>query len=322
MNCPKLDFEQLSKEILVEKGLCLRFQAKGWSMFPAIREGDILNIEPVKDKEISLGEVIFYQASAERIAAHRVIKKFFRQEKLILVAKGDSHTGRGEEVILEDVLGKVKLIERNGRKINLNRDIHKWIGIFSAQVSPLMMRLRQIGGMFLLPVQGLKVYRMLVKKIIRPDFIYQWEETNDDFENSFLATLSAMRKKTVVGTVTLKDSRESNPLDNGWWISGMWVNWRYRGLGIAKRMTEMTCDFAANQGACAVKLLVFRDNKPALGLYKKLGFARISLPGLDEELREEAKKFCREQIIMKKNIKWMRLPENADGKPCPEHGSL
>ncbi len=82
----------------------------------------------------------------------------------------------------------------------------------------------------------------------------------------------------------------------------MWVHWRYRGLGIGKRLTEMVCDFAAKHGASEVKLLVFRDNKPALNLYQKIGFYQTSIPRIDEQLREEAKKTRRQRIIMKRDI--------------------
>jgi ribosomal protein S18 acetylase RimI-like enzyme len=64
----------------------------------------------------------------------------------------------------------------------------------------------------------------------------------------------------------------------------------------------MACDFSAGGGASDVKLLVFQDNKPALNLYQKMDFYQISIPKIDEELRQEVKKTHRQRIIMKKDL--------------------
>ena len=64
----------------------------------------------------------------------------------------------------------------------------------------------------------------------------------------------------------------------------------------------MACDFAAKGGASEVKLLVFKDNKPATNLYRKMGFYQISIPEIDKQLREEVKETRRNRIIMAKGI--------------------
>lgn len=135
MNCGTIEFLELSKDIL-NKGACLRFRAKGWSMFPAIRDGDILNTEPVKAKEIRLGDIIFYRTANERVIAHRVIRQSFSNDGPILIARGDSTVGKGERVSLEDILGRVITIERNGRKIRSDSRIGRLMGIFFANLSP------------------------------------------------------------------------------------------------------------------------------------------------------------------------------------------
>jgi ribosomal protein S18 acetylase RimI-like enzyme len=64
----------------------------------------------------------------------------------------------------------------------------------------------------------------------------------------------------------------------------------------------MLCEFARKEEASDVKLLVFKDKKPALNLYGKLGFYQTHIPQIDKELREEAKKTGRQRIIMKRNL--------------------
>lgn len=296
MNCGTIEFLKLSKDIL-SQGACLRFQAKGGSMYPAIRDGDILRIEPIKTKDIRLGDVIFYRTASERIAVHRVIKKLSQNTRLVLTTKGDFNTSKGEEVILKEILGRVKSIERNGRRISLDHGLGRLMDIFYAKISPLIRRLRRIGGRLLRQIQGLKAYRHLAKKLIKGEIIYQLESSEDS-----RICLLAKRNGRVVGKTTVNNFLESNPRHHGWWIFGMWVNWRYRGLGIGERLTKMACDSAAESGASEIKLLVFKDNKPAINLYRKMGFCQIFIPEIDEELREEAKKTRRQRIIMAKDI--------------------
>ncbi len=296
MKCQKLDFLKLSKDIL-NKGCSLRFQAKGWSMFPAIRDGDILKVEPVKGKEIRLGDVILYRTADERMAVHRAIKKFFQNDKLVLVTKGDSNTSKKEEVLLDEVLGRVKALERNGRRISLDHGLGKLMCIFYAGISPFIRGLRQIGGRLLRHIQGFKAYRNLAKRLIKREILCQFESSEDSGNY-----LLVKRNGRIVGKTTINNFLESNPRYQGWWIFGMWVNWRYRGLGIGERLTKMACDSAAEGGASEVKLLVFKDTKPAINLYRKMGFRQISIPEIDEELREEAKKTRRQRIIMARDI--------------------
>ncbi|MCK4648717.1 signal peptidase I [bacterium] len=296
MNCGSVEFLELSKDIL-SQGACLRFQAKGGSMYPAIRDGDILNVEPVKVKDIRLGDVIFYRTAGERMVAHRVIKKLSQNDRLILVTKGDSNTGKEEEVILEEILGRVKAIERYGRRICLNQGLGRLMDIFYAKISPLIRRLRRIGGRLLRQIQGFKTYRNLAKRLIKGEIFYQLKSSEGSGNY-----LLAKRGNRVVGKTTVSNFLESNSRYHGWWIFGMWVNWRYRGLGIGGRLTKIACDSAAESGASEIKLLVFKDNKPASNLYRKMGFCQIFIPEIDGKLREEARKTRRQRIIMAKDI--------------------
>jgi len=296
MKCTQVEFTELSKEILA-KSACFRFQAKGKSMFPAIRDGDILNVELVNDQKIRLGDVIFYRASDERMVAHRVIKRIFKSNKLILITKGDSNTDRGQEVNLEDILGRVKVIERGRHRINVAVGFGRLINVFYGKASLLIIILKQIGSSLLRFVQGFQVYRQLTRRFFKKQVLYQVESSGNS-GNCFLAK----RNNMVIGRAELHNFLGSDSHYQGWWIFGMWVNWRYRRLGIGEQLTKKACDLADQAGASEVKLLVFQDSKPAINLYRKLGFRRISIPEIDKELKEEAGKTSQKRIIMEKNI--------------------
>lgn len=163
--------------------------------------------------------------------------------------------------------------------------------------SPFIKITRKIGARLISHIQGVKAYRKLAKRLVKEAMLYQWESWQDSGRRIF-----ALNKKGFIGRVTISNSSEIKSLYQGWWISDMWVKWRYRGLGIASRLTEMVCDFAADAGASEVNLLVYKENKVAITLYQKLGFHFASVPRIDRQLRREARKFGRQQLIMKKTL--------------------
>lgn len=296
MKCRGIELIDLSKEIL-GRGNDFRFQAQGESMYPFIRDGDILEITPVNKQGIRLGDVIFYHVGDRRMVAHRVTKKFTQNDKPVFITKGDSNTGKGEKVHLEQVVGRVKAIERSKRKIRINEGLNRLMYIFYLRIYPFLTKARRIGGRMLPHIQGFKAYRNLAKRLIRGEILYQWESSQGSAR-----CLLARRSNEIIGRATINNFLKASSQYHGWWIFGMWVNWRYRRLGVGRRLTEMLCEFAAKQGASELELLVFQDSKPAFNLYRKLGFYRVSIPQIDKELREEAKKTRRQRIIMKKDL--------------------
>ena len=294
MNCSSPEFLNLSNEILAH-GNRLRFQARGESMNPFIRDGDILEIEPIAAEKIKWADVIFYRVDERRLVAHRVVKKMMHNDGPIFITKGDAHIGEGEKVYLEQILGRVRTVERKQQKIDLNQGLSKLMYMCYLKSFPLLKR---IGGWLLPHIQGFTAYRNLARRLIRPEIIYQWQAA----ESSGTCLLGKRNDVVIARVSLLHNSTEANSLyrDQGWWLSGMWVHWRYRRLGIARRLTETALTYAKEHGACRVRLLVFKDNKPALALYRKLGYSQVSIPGIDEQLKEEAAKIKREKIILEK----------------------
>ncbi|MGD9015604.1 MAG: signal peptidase I [Candidatus Omnitrophota bacterium] len=296
MKSSHLDFIRLSKDILGRESY-LRFQAQGHSMYPAIKDRDILNVERVQANQIRIGDVIFYKTTGGHMVCHRVVNKFHQNDRPTFLAKGDSNTGKAEEVLSDEVLGRVMTIERNGRVINLTHCLVRLIYIFLSKISPLIRIFKRMASRVLRLIHGLKIYRNLAKRLIRKEILYKFEPSRG-CANHFLAKIG----NKSVGKATVDKFLENNSEYYGWWIFGTWVNWRYRGLGIGKQLTMMVCDFVAKSGASDIKLLVFENNRPAINLYRKMGFSQISIPAIDEELRQKAKATRQKLIIMIKNV--------------------
>ena len=108
------DFASITQEVL-GRGRALRFRAKGGSMSPFIRNGDIVEVIPVKGK-INLGDVVFYRSSHGRMVIHRVIQR----RKRSIITKGDALFGHDGSISLEQILGRVAVVDKRGARITLD----------------------------------------------------------------------------------------------------------------------------------------------------------------------------------------------------------
>ncbi len=107
----------LGAEIL-RRGDLLCFRAKGRSMYPFIRDGDVLTVEPVNASELRLGEIAFYR-TASRGVAHRFIGTSRTNGRISLILQGDRSIRPDPPVEADWILGRVTEISRNGRTVSL-----------------------------------------------------------------------------------------------------------------------------------------------------------------------------------------------------------
>jgi signal peptidase I len=116
VRCEGPDFEGLAVDLL-KAGHLLRFRARGSSMHPLVRDGDILVVRPAELDEIKVGDVVLYRAPDAGIVAHRVVQKQTRGGRALLVVRGDATGTPDPQVLWSQVLGRVASIERRGRTI-------------------------------------------------------------------------------------------------------------------------------------------------------------------------------------------------------------
>jgi len=101
---------------VLERGVPFRFRAKGFSMSPFIRDGDIITIHPLAGKKPGTGEVVaFLHPKTGKVAVHRIIRK--SGDGFCL--KGDNIPDMDGLVPRENILGFVKHIERRGKRAYL-----------------------------------------------------------------------------------------------------------------------------------------------------------------------------------------------------------
>jgi hypothetical protein len=137
--CPGTDFEELAVHVL-EGGYDLRFRARGSSMFPLLRDGDILDVQPIGEtSSIRSGEIVLYRSLGRGIVVHRVVGILREGEEGILLVKGDAAHTPEPQVPASNVLGRVVSTERQGRR----RPAGGWAARRSAPVFVRAYRLRR-----------------------------------------------------------------------------------------------------------------------------------------------------------------------------------
>jgi signal peptidase I len=146
------DLTGLLRAVLA-KAAPFRFQAKGSSMNPFIRDGDVVTVAPLRATGFCFGDIAaFADPETERLVIHRVIGS---QGDLLLL-KGDNAPVTDGLITMGQILGRVTRIERSGRRVRLG------LGRERALIA-LLSRTRLL-PVLLAPVR--KLYRLLNPKLV------------------------------------------------------------------------------------------------------------------------------------------------------------
>jgi phage repressor protein C with HTH and peptisase S24 domain len=94
---------------LLRRGHAVEFRVRGDSMHPAIREEDVLHVEPVA--EVIAGDVVLMLAP-RGLTAHRVVSV----REGMVVTRGDNAPEADDPVAVSQLLGRVEWVVRRGRK--------------------------------------------------------------------------------------------------------------------------------------------------------------------------------------------------------------
>jgi len=96
----------------------IRLGVTGSSMFPAVRPGDVLTIQPLGGSPVESGQIILW-VRAGRLFAHRVIG--FKNGRPI--TQGDTLVAPDGPVAEAEIVGRVTHIERLGRLVKPGREV-------------------------------------------------------------------------------------------------------------------------------------------------------------------------------------------------------
>ncbi len=109
---------------LLTEGKTIRVTAEGCSMYPTIKPGSVIFIDPpAADAGFSPGEIIAFR-SDEGFIVHRIVRSFHRDGQEYHVTRGDSSRMEDEPVTTGRIAGRVTRTERRNGKQRLLKKIN------------------------------------------------------------------------------------------------------------------------------------------------------------------------------------------------------
>ena len=132
-------FLDLAGEIL-NQGHRLRFHARGISMRPVIRDGDLLEIEAVPVEVIRRGDILLYRIHGSHLLVHRVIQIRPQPEGRLFLIQGDALLQADGWIPGEHILGRVRRLERPGARRDFSSPLQRLFARSLAVLLPVYKR--------------------------------------------------------------------------------------------------------------------------------------------------------------------------------------
>lgn len=133
------DFLEHARHSL-SKNSTIAIRMSGNTMRPAIADGDIVWIESIEEHIIKPGDVILYHTVRDTAVIHRVVRVERSSSERTIITRGDAAFQNDVPVPPHRILGRVKLIERAGERIDIARPRRKGGSRFAAWFRRLLTR--------------------------------------------------------------------------------------------------------------------------------------------------------------------------------------
>ena len=135
IGCDSAAFARLCADLL-RAGVAVRFRARGMSMSPLVRDGDLLLVRPVaaddpRADKVRVGDVVLCVMPTERVLAHRVVARLKGPDGVRYRVQGDQVASPDGAIPATQIYGRVTAIERAGEVIVLDRPVVRWLGLLA-----------------------------------------------------------------------------------------------------------------------------------------------------------------------------------------------
>jgi len=96
---------------LLDEGLTIKVRAEGYSMYPSLKPGTVIIIEPyIPGDEPIPGEIIAWKRDQD-LVVHRVLRIVKNNEGIYYITRGDSCKHEDPPVAAHRIAGKVKIYD-------------------------------------------------------------------------------------------------------------------------------------------------------------------------------------------------------------------
>jgi len=239
------------------KGGFFKFRNTSDCMFPTLKRGDLLKVEPATVREMKVGDIAVFR-NGDLFYSHRVINKREPDHIPVIVTGTDTAAAQEQadfDVADENLVGRVVQVERRGRFLSPARKkpgLGEKISYSLFQTGWGLERKKRAFLISLLEhLQSLPLYRSLGRRASDPfrrkaafhlllpvhphvegKFLQkipldQWEVQELNYPHLHWIVTYEDRK---IGFLSLIRRPEICPF-GGWWISAFYIRFRFRGLG-------------------------------------------------------------------------------------------
>lgn len=129
---PHPRFTELASGLLSE-GKSIRFRVSGGSMYPFIRDGYEVRVDPADISGIDPGDIVLCRSAGGSVFAHRVVGREDDGAERSLITKGDSSLQMDGSVHGRDLLGRVTAVYgEDGRLRHEGKSLARWNAFYAA----------------------------------------------------------------------------------------------------------------------------------------------------------------------------------------------
>lgn len=289
------------------RDVCLKnnniiFRASGWSMFPVIWEGDILEIEPVGLEDVIAGDIVLYRLGALTFA-HRLVKTYLRDGCLYALTSGEKGYRNGlfyepKGIPSESIIGKITGIKRGKSRVKPDAaELNKsslMKGIVKLAVWMMKQHLKQgIFRIFAL-LQKRMVYQNMLRIIARGRVSFSvgipliensssaaylgFYKNFNDFYDSFCGsdgfyTITAKINNLNAGRINLRFSSDIS--GRKCLLSDIAVKDYFSGIGIGERLIDKALKLCGKVELQEIKSVLSREDTITLRFLEGFGFKML-----------------------------------------------
>ena len=285
---------------VLERGASMRMIARGNSMHPFIKDRDILQIVPLKNRLLCVGDVVAFKHPE---SGHLIIHRIIDQSGDEWLIRGDNSENNDGVIKCDEIFGLVSRVERAGKIVTLGmgkeRRIVAWLSRNNLLLDfKLFYRLPIAVSIRVLSIaQTTNMYRRFGNKLLKGIQIAEAGQHDLDIvirhfypqhlygrkaQEPKVINWVARHKHKIVGFIQLVE-RQLNLAEYTYWLYSFEIWHLYRGLGIDEMLAQHAIDHARIKGATKLWLYVNNDNPTAIKLYRKLGFELLK-PEIVEQI--------------------------------------
>ncbi len=111
---PPHDLFMLAKDSINKSGR-FTFTARGYSMYPAICDGEKVTLESIDFKDLKIGDIVLCY-TFDGPFLHRIVKKSYRSKDKYIIIKGDALFSKKHQVESYQIAGSVSYIFKRHKK--------------------------------------------------------------------------------------------------------------------------------------------------------------------------------------------------------------